>query len=143
MQLKARCILISPENFQLDQSTATSIFSSYTHTPLTVHTAPQSVYGTFGTLADAIAGTVYFDLTGKLPARSINRNQYFFVLYSYSTNAILLKPVANLNNATGTKAFEEQFKYLESKGFKPCFNVSDNQASTTIKRQLMKEKSKW
>ena len=70
-------------------------------------------------------------------------HQYLFVVYSYSANAILIKPVVNLDNATITNAFEEKIKYLESKGFKPCFNVSDNHASTTIQEFKKKENSKW
>ena len=47
----------------------------------------------FTALANSIEGTVYTDLTGKLPVRSIRGNQYIFLAYFYDANAILVRPM--------------------------------------------------
>ena len=44
----------------------------------------------FAVLADANEGTMYTDLTGKFPVRSDKNNQYVFVVYFYSINAIIV-----------------------------------------------------
>ena len=44
----------------------------------------------FAALADANEGNMYIDLTGKFPVRSYKNNQYGFVAYFYSINAIIV-----------------------------------------------------
>ena len=50
------------------------------------------------------------------------------VVYDYTTNTILIEPVKNFESTTICAAYEKVFKYLESKGRKPIFNILDNQA---------------
>ena len=66
-----------------------------------------------------------------------------FVLYDYGTNAILVEPIKNFKSSTIVTAYNTIFQYLKNKGFKPEFNVLDNQASTAIKAFLTKEDSNW
>jgi hypothetical protein len=54
----------------------------------------------FGAFTDKISGVVYNDLTENFPFMSIDGSVCFFVLYHYKTNAILVKPIANLNNCS-------------------------------------------
>jgi hypothetical protein len=46
-------------------------------------------------LADQINGTTYTDLTGRFPTMSLENNQYVFVAYDYTTNAILVRPITD------------------------------------------------
>ena len=96
----------------------------------------------FAALTDKYANTVYLDLTGKFPYMSLDGNQAILVVYDYTTNAILVEPVKNFESSTICAAYEKVFTYLESKGFKPQFNVLDNQASSAIKSFLQSKQSK-
>jgi hypothetical protein len=45
----------------------------------------------------------------------------------------------NSSDTEMIKAYKEVYEYLESKGFKPRFNVSDNECSKTIKRYIREQ----
>ena len=62
-----------------------------------------------------------------------------FVLYNWTTNAILLGPVKNTSSDTITRIFKEKFEYLERQGFKPRFNTIDNVASKAVQKFLEAE----
>jgi hypothetical protein len=93
----------------------------------------------FGAFADKISGVVYNDLTGNFPFVSIDGSVCFFVMYHYKTNAILVKPISNLDNRSIFEAYKELFKTLEAKGYKPKMNVMDNQATNFFKQFLTKK----
>jgi len=65
------------------------------------------------------------------------------VVYDYQTNAILVEPMKSFDSPSILAAFQKHFKYLERKGFKPIFNVLDNQASKVIKEFLTEEGSPY
>jgi hypothetical protein len=90
----------------------------------------------FGAFADKVSGVVYNDLTGNFPFMSIDGSVCFFVLYHYKTNAILVKPIANVDDRSIFAAYKEVFETLEMKGYKPKMNVMDNQATKYIKKFL-------
>jgi hypothetical protein len=94
-------------------------------------------------LADQIDGTTYTDLTGRFPTMSMENNQYVFVAYDYTTNAILVRAIPNREATTIAKAFQDVFSYLETKGFKPKFNVLDNEASSAITNFLRSQDIKY
>jgi hypothetical protein len=50
---------------------------------------------------------------------SIDGSVSFFVLYHYETNAILVKPIANIDDRSIFAAYKEIFETLEAKGYKP------------------------
>eukprot|EP00956_Cyclotella_meneghiniana_P043791 scaffold287739_cov149-Cyclotella_meneghiniana.AAC.1 len=97
----------------------------------------------YAALADKHSGTMYTDATGALPVVSLDGNQYYFVAYAYDPNYIFAVPIANLRDDTIIAAFDEVFQQLKTKGFKPAFNVTDNQAATPIKAYLTKEETEW
>jgi hypothetical protein len=70
---------------------------------------------------------------------SIDGSVCFFVMYHYKTNAILVKPIANLDDRSIFESYKELFKTLEAKGYKPRMNVMDNQATKFIKQFLTKK----
>jgi hypothetical protein len=66
----------------------------------------------FGAFANKINGVVYNDLTGNFPFMSIDGSVCFFVLYHYETNAILVKPIANVDDRSIFEAYKEVFETL-------------------------------
>ena len=57
-------------------------------------------------------------------------------VYGYGPNAILVRAIRNRSDAEMIKAYESIYKYLDSKGFKPRLNVTDNECSKTIKEYI-------
>eukprot|EP00804_Cyclotella_cryptica_P021893 CCRYP_000851-RA/>CCRYP_000851-RA protein AED:0.26 eAED:0.15 QI:0/0/0/1/0/0.33/3/0/868 len=97
----------------------------------------------YATLADKHTGTMYTDATGALPAVSLDGNQYYFIAYAYDPNYVFAIPIHNLRDETILKAFDEVFQELKTKGLKPTFNVTDNQAAQSIKTYLTNVQTKW
>eukprot|EP00956_Cyclotella_meneghiniana_P021063 scaffold37874_cov42-Cyclotella_meneghiniana.AAC.7 len=95
----------------------------------------------YAALADKQAGTMYTDATGALPAVTLDGNQYYFVAYAYDPNYIFALPISNLRDETIIGAFDNVFQDLKSKRLKPSFNVTNNQAATSIKAYLEKEET--
>ena len=94
-------------------------------------------------LADSRSGTFYTDATGALPAISLYGNQYYFIAYDYDTNYIFAIPITNVTDDAIMEAFQEVFHKLKDKGHMPTFNVTDNQATKTIKGFLKTEQCDW
>ena len=70
------------------------------------------------------------DSTRALPAILLNGHQYFFIAYDYETNCIFAKLIRNFTDTTIVEVFEDIFTELDNKGYKPRFNVTDNQATS-------------
>jgi hypothetical protein len=51
----------------------------------------------FATFADKHMGILYNDLTGTFPFMSLKRNNCFFIVYHYESNAILVLPITNFS----------------------------------------------
>ncbi len=83
---------------------------------------------------DRKQGTIYTDLTGKFPLRSMDVMSAIFILYDWTSNAILATPIPNATDTAMVEAFKKNIEYLAPHGFKPKFNVMDNVASKTIKK---------
>ena len=49
----------------------------------------------------------------------------------------------NLRDETIIKAFDKIFTDLTNKGYKPTFNITDNQATTLLKEYLAEENCAW
>ena len=60
-----------------------------------------------------------------------------------TTFSLSQSPISNLRDETIIGAFDNVFQDLKSKGLKPSFNVTDNQAATPIKAYLQKEETSW
>jgi hypothetical protein len=93
------------------------------------------------TIGDLNDNTLYTDLTGKFPLRSFHVNQVVFVAYAYGLNAIIVRPMKNRSDAEMIRVYCEVYEYLESKGFKPQFNVSDNECSKAIKAYIKEQEA--
>ena len=97
----------------------------------------------YAALADKHTGTMYTDATGALPVLSLDGNQYYFEAYAYDPNYIFAIPIRNVKDETIIEAFDQVFQDLKERGFKPSFNVTDNQATKPIKAYLKNENAKW
>ena len=53
-------------------------------------------------------GTVYADLTGKFPITSINGMQALFIMYDWTTNAILSTPIKDARAETIVECFRKK-----------------------------------
>jgi hypothetical protein len=80
-------------------------------------------------------------MTIQFPLRSFHGNQVVFVAYAYGPNAIIVRPMKNRSDAEMIRAYREVYEYLESKGFKPQFNVSDNECSKAIKAYVKEQEA--
>ena len=86
--------------------------------------------------SNQIDSTTYTDLTGCVPTMSLKNKLYIFVAYDYTTNAIIVRAITDCEVPTIVAAIDDVFSYLECKGFKPQFNVLDNEASLAITKYL-------
>jgi len=93
----------------------------------------------FAALADANEGTMYMDLTGKFPVRSYKNNQYVFVAYFYSLNAIIVRPMPNRTDNAMVATFKDIIEHLKSCGHQPQLNVMDNECSKAVKTYINSE----
>jgi hypothetical protein len=105
-------------------------------------TPPCPTYLHLGHLQTKTAVFLYYNLTGLFPFVSLGGSVCFFVLYHYESNRILADPIMALDDKTIFEAYRKQFDNLTKKGFKPKFNVMDNQATKYIKQFLDKNKCK-
>ena len=64
---------------------------------------------------DPKAGTIYVDYTGNFPIRSMEGSTVIFILYYWSSNAILATPVKNLKNETTLVTFKTNIEYLSKR----------------------------
>ena len=59
-----------------------------------------------------------------------------FILYDYTTNAILVEPIKDTSEKTMIDTFKTMIAKLTKKGFKPVLNIIDNVATKAIKNFL-------
>ena len=69
--------------------------------------------------------------------------QYIFVCYAYGPNAILVHPMKTRSDECFVAAYEEMYEYLESRGFKPKLNVTDNECSKAVQRYIKSQNVEW
>ena len=93
------------------------------------------------TIGDQNDNTLYGDQTGRFPVQSFKGNNYIFVAYVYGPNAIIVRPIKNRSDASMVEAYQDVYKYLEDRGFKPQFNVTDNKCSKAIKDFLKQQQA--
>jgi hypothetical protein len=87
-------------------------------------------------VVDKKKGTIYSDLTGNFPLRSVDEMMIILVIYDWTSNAILALPIKDAKDETLVSAFKTQVEYLTKRGFKPKFNIIDNVPSKAIKTYL-------
>ena len=88
---------------------------------------------------DPKEGTIYGNLTGNFPMRSLDGMVSVFILYDWTSNVILAEPVANTKDKTLVATFKDKGEYLAKRSFKPAFNILDNVASKEVRAYLKSE----
>eukprot|EP00978_Attheya_sp_CCMP212_P012781 scaffold31961_cov29-Attheya_sp.AAC.1 len=84
-------------------------------------------------------GTIYADLTGNFPITAIDGSKAVFIMYDWTTNAILATPIKDAKADTIVDNFKQNIEYLKKRGFKPVFNIIDNVATKAVKAYLEPE----
>ena len=63
---------------------------------------------------------------------SFKGNQYLFVAYLYSHNAIIVCPMKSRKDEDMITAFQDDIEYLESRDAKPLLDMMDNESSKKV-----------
>ena len=66
---------------------------------------------------------IYTDLTGNFPVRSIDGYTTFFLLYDWTTNAVLETPIEDTTDESTVAEFKENIEYLAEKGFSSQYST--------------------
>ena len=91
----------------------------------------------FAALADLHTVTMYTNSTGAFPMQSFRNMQYMFVVYIYDPNAILVHAMPSKNDGSMIAAFTDILAdLLNTCGYAPIFNVTDNECSKAIKAHI-------
>ena len=86
--------------------------------------------------------TIYSDLTGKFPIISIHGTTAMFIMYDWTTNAILATPIKEAKAEKIVECFKKDITYLSKRGFNPVYNVIENLATNAINIYLESENIK-
>ncbi len=86
----------------------------------------------FAALAEAITGTMYTNITGAFPVRSLKSMQYVFVAYIYNLNAIIVQAMLSCYNASMVQTFTKVISIMKSCSYHPLLNVMDNKCSAAV-----------
>ena len=60
-------------------------------------------------------GTIYADLTGKFPIKSIHGMTTMFIMYDWTSNAILATPIKEAKAETIVECFKQNITYFSKK----------------------------
>ena len=77
-------------------------------------------------MLDKKDGPIYLNYTGTFPILSIDGMTAIFILYNWTTNAILATPVKDVKEGSTIEAFKSNIEYLSKRSFRPTFNTMDN-----------------
>eukprot|EP00978_Attheya_sp_CCMP212_P040823 scaffold226719_cov36-Attheya_sp.AAC.1 len=88
---------------------------------------------------DPKEGTICADLTGNFPITALDGTRAVFIMYDWTTNAILATPIKDAKTETIVDSFKKNIEYLTKRGFKPVFNIIDNVATRAVKAYLETE----
>ena len=88
----------------------------------------------FATLANAITGTMYTNITDTFPGRLFKSMQYIFVAYVYDLNAIIVSAMSSRKDTSMVTAFTEVIATLKAGGYTPILNVMDNECSAAARQ---------
>jgi hypothetical protein len=97
--------------------------------------AMQDMY-CFAMLTNAIAGTMYTNITGAFLVCFIKSMQYIFVAYIYNLNAIIVQAVTSCTDASMVQAFTKIISILKSGNYHPALNLMDNECSSAVEKYI-------
>ena len=82
---------------------------------------------------DRKEGTIYAELTGNFPITSIHGMTAIFIMYDWTSIAIIETPIKEAKAETIVECFKQNITYLSKRGFKPVYNIIDNVVTKAIK----------
>ena len=59
-----------------------------------------------------------------------------FIMYDWTSNAILATPIKEVKAETIVECFKKNITYLSKRVFEPVYNVIDNVSTNTIKTYI-------
>ena len=83
---------------------------------------------------------IYVEFTGRSPIRYMDGMVPIFIMYDWTTNAILATPVKNMAEEMIVSCFKQQITYLTKRGSKPILNIIDNVASKAVQAYVEADK---
>ena len=101
----------------------------------------NQIFMTLG-YVDKKEGTINADLTGKFPITSIHVMTAMFIMYDWTSNAILATQTKEAKAETIVECFKKNITYLSNRGFKSVYNVIYNVATNAINKYLESENIK-
>ena len=118
--------------------------SSKSYVPDNDYFPPQAPQQTNEALAAIISfrqhHKAYFDLIGEFPYPSSRGNKYLLVLYDHDSNAILTHPLKTRQGAEIKRAWMMLHHRLARRGVPPRIYIMDNEASSDLKKAILKYK---
>ena len=86
------------------------------HEPTTRLKKRNQLFMTMG-IINKKEGTINADLTGKFPITSMDGMQAIFIMYDWTTNAILATPMKDAKSETIVECFKQNITYLSKRGY--------------------------
>lgn len=80
-----------------------------------------------------ITGQVYSDQPGQFLCNSTSGMSYIMIAHDYDSNSILAVAMPNRSGKSLSKAYKEIHALLTSRGFRPKYQLLDNEISSTFK----------
>ena len=93
------------------------------NTPHQIYIAIVTEMFCFAALVDDNNDTIYRNLSGHFPVRSYAGNQYIFIAYVHTINAILIKLMEGMDPGNMIAVFKEIYEELEVRNCKPKLHV--------------------
>ena len=85
----------------------------------------------------------YIDLTGRFPHKSSRGNLYFFLMYDYDTNAILVEPLKTRQAKEITSVYNKCHEKLRNNLTTPKLYILDNECSNNLKLSIINQNAKY
>ena len=97
----------------------------------------------FASLDDAKIGTIYTNLPGPFPVRTIQNMQYIFVWYWYWSIEILVRPMKTRSDAYMVESYQDIYEYIIAQGFNPTLTVTDNEFYKAVQNYIKYQNVDW
>jgi hypothetical protein len=88
-----------------------------------------------------ITGLVISDQTGHFPITSNRVHAYLITFYIYNAYFIASVPIKNCTKQELLQAYQITYKYLSTRGFKPCLHKMDNKTLKDVKNFIQSQQT--
>ena len=95
----------------------------------------------FMTIAEA-EGQLFTDQTGRFPVTSNRGNNYIVLFYVVDANFIKSYPIKSRHRTELLKAYDDVYKYLRIRGYRPKLHRLDNETSKDVEDFIAEQNAK-